>query len=137
MKKEITHTWRFNQAPEEVWNYLTKAELLEQWLMKNDFLPIVGHKFSFHCQHETNCEVLEVSPFTKLSYSWQTNSAETGKPFNSKVEWTLVPNGTGTELQLVHDGFVAIEDYLGHNDGWTKKVGELVELLMTKKEWAH
>lgn len=34
MEKEIKKTWHFNQAPQDVWEYLTKPELIEQWLMK-------------------------------------------------------------------------------------------------------
>ncbi len=47
MQKEIKHTWHFSQSPQEVWEYLTKPELMEQWLGKTDFQPIVGHKFRF------------------------------------------------------------------------------------------
>ena len=80
------------------------------------------------------CEVLEVKPFTKLSYSWQTNSAKDNKPFNSKVVWTLVPKENGTELQLVHNGFTALEDYIAHNNGWTALGNQFVELLNTIKK---
>src|SRR5580704_15289513 len=99
MEKEIKQTWHFNQSPEEVWEYLTNPELLEQWLMKNDFKPVVGHKFSFISPRgescETGgvsyCEVLEINPFTRVSYSWRTNSVKDGKPYDSKVVWTLNP----------------------------------------------
>jgi uncharacterized protein YndB with AHSA1/START domain len=134
MQKEIKHTWHFNQSPQEVWEYLTKPELLEQWLMKTDFQPIVGHKFHFICNKITYCEVLEVKPFTKLSYSWQANSADSNKPFNSKVVWTLVPKENGTELQLVHNGFTLLEDYIGHNNGWTTLGNRFVELLNNIKK---
>jgi uncharacterized protein YndB with AHSA1/START domain len=73
--------------------------------------------------------VLEVKPFTKLSYSWQKNSAKDNKPFNSKVVWTLVPKENGTELQLVHNGFTALEDYIAHNNGWNTCLKLLEELL--------
>ena len=135
MQKEIKHTWHFNQKPEEVWEYLTKPELLEQWLMKSDFQPVVGHKFRFigGCDHEGNtaayCEVLEVSPCTRLSYSWQTNSLNDGKPFDSLVVWTLQPKNAGTELLLVHNGFRALEDVVAHNDGWTRLGNKIVEFL--------
>src|ERR1700733_15050481 len=95
MQKEIKHTWHFTQSPQEVWEYLTKPELLEQWLMKSDFQPIVGHKFRFigGCNHEDKaaayCEVLEVNPYSQLAYSWQTNSLFDNQPYNSKVVWTL------------------------------------------------
>lgn len=137
MKKEIKHTWHFAQSPAEVWDYLTKPELLEQWLMKSDFQPIVGHQFRFigGCDHSDDtkaaayCEVLEVKPFTTLSYSWQANSANTTTPFQSKVVWTLLPNENGTDLQLVHGGFTVLEDYLAHDEGWTRIGNKMVEFL--------
>jgi uncharacterized protein YndB with AHSA1/START domain len=135
MQKEIKHTWHFNQSPQKVWEYLTKPELLEQWLGKTDFQPIVGHKFRFISPYgnDSYCEVLEVKPFTKLSYSWQKNSAKDKKPFNSKVVWTLVPKENGTELQLVHNGFTALEDFVGHENGWKTCLKQFEELLNTIK----
>jgi len=77
MQKEIKQTWHFKQSPQEVWEYLTKPGLIEQWLMKTNFKPIAGHKFQFtfapkpdsKYEGAVNCEVLELKPFTKLSYS--------------------------------------------------------------------
>jgi uncharacterized protein YndB with AHSA1/START domain len=139
MQKEIKHTWHFTQSPEEVWEYLTKPELLEQWLMKTDFQPIVGHKFHFigNCNHEgqvaAHCEVLEVTPYSQLSYSWQANSIKDNKPFNSKVVWTIIPKQNGTELQIVHNGFTVLEDAIAHNDGWTRIGIKMVEFLNAVK----
>ncbi len=139
MQNEIKHTWHFNQSPQEVWEHLTKPELLEQWLMKSDFQPVVGHKFRFvgGCNHEDKaaayCEVLEVTPYTRLSYSWQTSSLFDNKPFDSTVVWTLAPKDNGTELQLVHNGFTVLEDVIAHNDGWTRIANKLVEFLNAVK----
>jgi len=76
-QKEIKQTWHFKQSPQEVWEYLTKPGLIEQWLMKTNFKPIAGQKFQFKFapkpdskyEAAVNCEVLELKPFTKLSYS--------------------------------------------------------------------
>ncbi len=127
MQKEIKQTWFFKQTPQEVWEYLTNPELIEQWLMKSDFQPIVGHKFRFISPQGTGhyCEVLEVNPFTKLSYSWKKDNM----PFNSTVTWTLIPKENGTELHLVHNDFTALEDVIAHNNGWTILGNRLVELL--------
>ena len=135
MQKEIKHTWFFSRSPQEVWEYLTKPELIEQWLMKTDFKPIVGHKFRFTTTSGKiiHCEVLEVNPFNRLSYKWLANSANGNKTFDSKVVWTPVPKDNGTELQLVHDGFIELEDYVGHNNGWARLGNKLVELLNTDK----
>lgn len=135
MQKEIKHTWHFNQSPQEVWAYLTQPELLEQWLMESDFKPIVGHKFRFSSKSGciNYCEVLEVKPFTKLSYSWQYASKNDNKRLDSTVVWTLVPKGNRTELELVHNDFSALEDYIAHNNGWTTLGNRFVELLSTIK----
>ena len=136
MQKEIKQVWQFNQSPQEVWEYLTKPELLEQWLAKTDFQPIVGNKFRFTDKSGKiiYCEVSEVKPFTKLSYLWQFPSANDNKLLDSKVVWTLTPKEHGTELQLVHNGFAALEDYIAHNNGWTRLGSRFVELLNTIKK---
>ena len=32
--------------PEKIWRALTQPHLIEEWLMKNDFKPIVDHRFN-------------------------------------------------------------------------------------------
>lgn len=135
MQEEIKHTWHFDQLPQQVWEYLTKAELIEQWLSKTDFQPIAGYKFRFIDKSGKNvyCQVLEIKPFVKLSYSWQINSAKDNNPLNSKVVWTLVPKENGTELQLVHTGFMVLEDIVAHKNGWNTCLTKFKELLNTIK----
>lgn len=139
MKKEIKQTWFFKQTPEEVWEYLTKPELLEKWLMPNDFKPEVGHKFRFVISQGKDgksvdirhyCEVLELIPNKKLSYSWKKDDMSV----NSKVSWTLIPKENGTELQLVHEGFVDEQPFISHNNGWPVVGARLAELLNTAKK---
>lgn len=135
MQREIRHTLHFSQPPQQVWEYLTKPELLEKWLGKTDFQPIVGHKFRFFSPYgnDSFCELLEFKPFTKLSYSWQKNSAKDNKPFYSKIVWVLVAKESGTELQLVHDGFTALEDLVAHEKGWKECLMQFNGLAGTLK----
>lgn len=133
MQKEIKQTWQFNQPIREVWDYLTKPELIEQWLMKSNFEPVVGHKFRFTFEAKpgsiyegiVNCEVLLVKPYTDLSYSWNGRTADGTRSFHSTVAWTLSPKGNGTELQLVHNGLEILEDILNHTNGWNSCVKKL------------
>ncbi|MGC4021054.1 MAG: SRPBCC domain-containing protein [Cyclobacteriaceae bacterium] len=126
MQKEIKQTWFFKQSPSEVWEYLTKPELIEQWLMKSDFKPVAGHKFRFtfvskpegKYDNVVHCEVLEVKPFTKLSYSWNGATQDKSRNYNSIVVWTLAQKDNGTELLLQHNGFTELEDILTHSNGW-------------------
>lgn len=140
MQQEIKQTWFFRQSPQEVWEYLTKAELIEQWLMKNNFKPEKGCKFQFTFTPKpnspydgvVNCQVLEIIPFTKLSYSWNGRTQDKSRAFNSIVVWTLVPKDNGTELQVQHSGFKALEDILNHTNGWNscfKKLEEHINAL--------
>ena len=68
--------------PEKVWRALTQAALIEEWLMNNDFQPVVGHKFNFRAEPMpgwngvTDCEVLTVEPKKRLSYSWNASGDE-------------------------------------------------------------
>jgi len=139
MQKEINHNWFFNHPPGKVWEYLTKPELIEQWLMKNDFLPVVGRDFQFRTQPIPKlnfdgiiyCKVLEVIPFKKLSYSWKGGSGNGETKLDSTVEWTLQPKEKGTELHLKHSGFkeADITMYSAMNDGWFKNVLKIIDQL--------
>src|SRR5712671_4275078 len=40
VEREISH------APEKIWRALTQPHLIEEWLMKNDFKPVVDHRFN-------------------------------------------------------------------------------------------
>jgi uncharacterized protein YndB with AHSA1/START domain len=134
MQHEIIQINHFNQSPQEVWENLTRPELLEQWLGKTDFLPVVGHKFRFISPYgnDSICEVLEVKPFTRFSYTCQKNSSKDDQPFHSTIVWTLVPKENGTELQLLHNGFTFPEDYEAHNNGWNACLETFGDLLKTR-----
>ncbi len=131
MQKDIKHQFTFSQSPETVWGYLTNSELLAQWLMPNDFKPIVGHKFQFGAKPKLKfgfdgriyCEVLEIVPYKKLAYSWKGGLSKENPSLNSTVIWTLTPTDSGTILTLEHKGFKGIKNYLAYiimNKGWAK-----------------
>jgi len=142
MQKDIQQAWFFTKSPKEVWEYLTKPDLIEQWLMKSDFQPVAGHKFRFTFEPKENsryegivyCEVLEVIPFTKLSYSWNGSTNDRKRKFSSVVMWTLVPKENGTELQLQHSGLTFLEDILNHTNGWKVCLASFEELITAIKK---
>lgn len=135
MQKEITQTWFLSRSPQEVWEYLTRPELIELWLSKTDFQPIAGNKFHFADKSGKiiYCQVLEVKPFARLSYSWQYPSSKDSKILDSKVVWTLFPTDNGTELQLQHEGFTFLEDVTAHSNGWNICLKRFDELLKSNR----
>ncbi|PGH41084.1 ATPase [Micromonospora sp. WMMA1996] len=93
--------------PAKVWRALTDSDLLERWLMPNDFRPALGHHFTFRTVARpgqrfdgvVHCEVLELDEPRRLRWAWRGGSLDT------VVTWTLVPEGRGTRLFLEHAGF--------------------------------
>lgn len=140
MKKIIKHQYFFPHPPKLVWEYLTKAELMELWLMKNTFRPIVGHEFEFRTGPIPSlnfdgivyCKVLEIVPFKKLSYSWSSGPGEGEITLTSTVVWKLQQTDKGTNVFLEHSGFENEENlnfYNGLNHGWLEKFDNIANLL--------
>ena len=121
IEREMPH------SPEKIWRALTEGSLIEQWLMKNDFQPVVGHRFSFRAEPVQNwngvidSEVLVVEPNSRLSYSWGSMGLE------SVVTWTLTPTTGGTQIRMEQSGFRSEEDaaYKGASYGWQMFIGKL------------
>jgi uncharacterized protein YndB with AHSA1/START domain len=94
--------------PARVWRALTDPDLLGRWLMRNDFRPVVGHRFTFTTDPVpgtdfdgvVRCEVLAIEPERLLRISWAG-----GSDLATTVTWRLVPEGRGTRLFLDHEGF--------------------------------
>ena len=97
--------------PAMVWRALTEPALIAAWLMENDFEPVIGHRYTMRgtpvpavgFSGLVASEVLEIDPERLLRISWR--DAEAGNDLNSTVTWTLVPEGAGTRLFLIHEGF--------------------------------
>ena len=62
----------FQHPLQKLWRALTESPLLAQWMMNNDFEPVVGRKFQFRADPMPNwngivdCEVLIVEPLQRL-----------------------------------------------------------------------
>src|ERR1700727_2164827 len=90
---------QFAHAPEKLWRALTESPLVAQWLMNNDFEPVVGRKFQFRADPVPNwngvigSEVLVVDPLKQLSYSWGAFGLGT------VVLFTLTPAESGTHVR--------------------------------------
>ena len=119
--------------PERIWRALTQAPLIEEWLMKNDFQPVVGHRFNFRStpmpkwNGVTDCEVLIVEPNKRLSYSWNASGAEAVNGLKTIVTWTLTPVKGGTLVRMEQSGFRPQDEsfHQGASYGWQRMVAGL------------
>jgi uncharacterized protein YndB with AHSA1/START domain len=121
----------FPYPPEKIWRALTEGALIKEWLMDNDFQPVVGHRFTFRATPVANwngvidCEVQVVEPNKKLSYSWGSLG------LGSAVVWTLVATKGGTLVRMEQSGFGPDQgaNYKGAKYGWQKFIGNLEQVL--------
>ena len=108
--------------PEKIWRALTQPHLIEEWLMKNDFTPVVGHRFNLRGDWGgvLDCEVLAVEPNRTLSYTWNFSHDDAAYNLKSVVTFTLTPTRTGTHLRMEQSGFRPDQQqaYQGAKGGW-------------------
>jgi len=112
--------------PEKVWRALTQPPLIEAWLMKNDFSPVAGARFSFRADWgSVDGEVRDVQPNRTLSYTWDALGLE------SVVTWTLTPTSGGTRLRMEQAGFRPDQEqaYQGAQYGWRRFFAALEQVL--------
>ena len=83
--------------PEKLWRALTQPHLIEEWLMKNDFKPVVGHSFNLRGDWGgvLDCEVLAVEPNKVLSYTWNFRHDDAAFNLRSVVTFTLTRPARG------------------------------------------
>ena len=116
--------------PQKIWRALTQGPLIEQWLMKNDFQPVVGHRFNFradpmpHWNGVVDCEVLEIVPLERLVYSWNASGDQALDGLKTVVTWTLARSENGTRVRVEQSGFRPQDEagYRGMGGGWPRSI---------------
>ncbi len=120
VEREMPH------PPEKIWRALTQPHLIEEWLMRSDFKPVVDHRFKFSGDWgSVDCEVTTVEPNRTLAYTWAALGLE------SIVTWTLTPTPNGTHLRMEQLGFRPDQEqaYQGAKYGWQAFFGKLEQVL--------
>jgi len=119
--------------PEKIWRALTQPHLIEEWLMKNDFEPVVGHRFNLRGDWGgvLDCEVLAVEPNRALSYTWNYAHDDAAYNLTSVVTLTLTPTSTGTRLRMEQSGFRPDQRqaFQGAKHGWQGFLAALEQVL--------
>lgn len=117
----------------KVWRALTESKLMAEWLMQNDFQPVVGHKFNFRAQPMAgwngvaDCEVLVVEPPYRLAWRQCASGDQAQNGLESVVTWTLTSVNGGTHVRMEHSGFEPKDEpgYRAMSQGWPGVLGAL------------
>lgn len=127
VEREISH------PAEKLWRALTQPHLIEAWLMKNDFQPVVGHSFNLRGEWGgvLDCEVLAVEPNRTLSYTWNFKHDDAAYDLRSVVTFTLTPTHAGTHLRVEQSGFRPTQKqaFGGAKAGWSQFFDKLEQVL--------
>lgn len=115
---EIERT--YNTPLERVWKAITDKEEMKRWYFDmSDFKANVGFKFQFKGGDECkifihHCQVMEVIPQKKLSYTW----CYEGYEGESLLTFELFEDGNKTRLKLTHEG---LHTFPKNNEGFAKE----------------
>jgi uncharacterized protein YndB with AHSA1/START domain len=124
--RSVTVEREIPYPPERIWRALTQPHLIAEWLMNNDFVPVVDHSFKFTADWgSVDCRVHTVEPNRALAYSWDAMGLE------STVTWTLTPTAIGTHLRMEQAGFRRDQEqaYQGAKVGWRRMLASLDQVL--------
>jgi uncharacterized protein YndB with AHSA1/START domain len=123
----------FAFPPEKLWRALTQPHLIAEWLMKNDFDAVVGHRFNLRGDWGgvLDCEVLTVEPNKTLAYTWDFPNDDPAFNVKTVVTFTLTPTGAGTHLRMEQAGFRPDQkqSYGGAGHGWQQMFGKLEQVV--------
>ncbi|MNL12455.1 hypothetical protein D3C87_1333220 [compost metagenome] len=120
----------YPHPPAALWKALTTPELHAKWWAAGDVRPVVGHRFELDmgAWGKQPCEVLEVIPEQRLQYRFAAGMLDT------IITWQLAPEGSGTRLTLIHEGFnldspMGRTAFEGMQPGWPKVLARLETIL--------
>ena len=143
MKTDMLVLERTIDAPvDRVWKAITDKNEMKHWYFDlADFRAEPGFEFSFYGgkddrQYLHLCEIKEVIPNKKISYSWRYEN----EPGDTLVTFELFPEDGKTRLKLTHSGFETFTS--GNPDldksnfvaGWTGIIGKNLKEYLEKEK---
>jgi len=129
MMSEIQKYLHIDAPIEQVWAALTDPAVVKGW-MGDETVNIdlkVGGIYKLFGGETLGRFTLIEQPVC-LEYTWR-QSAWKEAWANSLVRWELMPDGQGTQIQLVHSYFPNEDERNSHDEGWD------TDWLAPMKDW--
>ncbi len=126
--------------PSAVFRTLIDPEKIQQWFgVPADVDPREGGDWHLKMSYEKDGKKVESQPMKILEYvenerfsvSWPDWRGDKSVP-NQRVLWVLKPEGAGTRVDLVHDGFVRAVDISDYPFGWGYFLSRITEVAQGK-----
>jgi len=139
-KKNVIEIERhFEVDAETLFRAWTEAEHLKQWWrpMGNSLTDVKnelkeGGAVAYYVGDaglEITGNYTEVVPNERLAYSWVWNMNDEGSESGYTLNITFSPDGEGSKLKVVQEGFSGPEFLKPHEDGWEKGLNDLSSYL--------
>jgi uncharacterized protein YndB with AHSA1/START domain len=138
----VTLTRQFKAPRERVFAAFASGPMLSQWLgpangkvqsCDVDFKVGGKYRYAFNSPEmgdmAVNGEYREITPPSKIVFTWQWEDDEDWAKVTSVITIDLVAQGTETELRLTQVGFPAPEGRDNHGRGWGTCFDRLEALL--------
>jgi uncharacterized protein YndB with AHSA1/START domain len=112
---------RIAARPETVFAFFTDPEKMVRWkgvVADLDHRPGGRYRVTINDQAVATGEYVEVTPFTRVVFTWGWEGHPIVPPGTSTVEVTLEPDGDETIVRLLHRGLPNAEEVANHADGW-------------------
>lgn len=123
---DYTSEVEIQASPEEVFRYLTQPDAMVEWM---------GQSAVLESEPDGRFEVdvngvpirgryVEVDPPRRVVVTWGAAGNDVLPPGSTRVEFTLTPTSTGTQLRLVHSELPP-DEAAKHAEGWTHFLARL------------
>ena len=113
---------RVAASPQTVFQFFTDSTQYSQWKGQHATLdPRPGgmYRVELNGRDTARGEYLEVIPYSRVVFSWGFEGEGSPlPPGSSVVEVSLIPDGEGTIVRLMHRGLPGPQVVRQHTDGW-------------------
>lgn len=119
---------RISASPETIFPFLIDPEKIVRWKGTEAMLdPRPGgiYRVNVAGKHMARGEFIEVSPHSKVVFTWGWEGNDEVPPGSSTVEVSLIPDGDETIVRLRHTDLPTKESAAEHTMGWDHYMARL------------